>query len=263
MSKRRILVTGLSGAVGQAIRPALEARYDVAALSRSGVSGLADDLNFRGSIADLELIRPAFDGVESVVHLAADGGVQSPTGMDAGWTSILDHNIVGTYNVFTAARDAGVRRVVFASTGAVVLGYEYAEPWLSLASGDAAKLPESWPILPRDTEPKPHSLYAVSKLFGEDLARYFVNTSEMSILCLRISSVGAEDKVNGPRGPMLYCSHADMAQMVVRCLEAPDEVRYDIFYVVSDNRRGYRDWTHARDVVGYEPTGSADTAPKA
>ena len=62
---------------------------------------------------------------------------------------------------------------------------------------------------------------------------------------------------------MLYCSHDDMAQMVVKCIEAPDAVRYDIFYVVSDNQRGYRDLSHARDVVGYAPTGSAETAPRA
>ncbi len=263
MSKRRILVTGLGGAVGKAIRSALEGRYEVAALSRSGVEGLCDHLNFRGTVADLELIRPAFTDVDTVVHLAGDGGVHSPTGMNAGWASILENNIVGTYNVFTAACDAQVKRVVFASTGAVVLGYEHEEPWLSLASGDTARLPTSWPILTGDSEPKPHSLYAVSKLFGEDLARYFVNISEMSILCLRISSVGAEDKVTGPRGPMLYCSHDDMAQMVVKCIGAPDMVKYDIFYVVSDNQRGYRDWTHARDVVGYTPTGSAETAPRA
>ena len=144
--------------MGQAIRPALEARYDAAALSRSGVTGLADDLNFRGSIADLESIRPAFEGVGSGVHLPADGGVHSLTGMDAGWASLLEHHIVGTYNVFTAARDTGVRRGVFASTGAVVLGYEDEAPWLSLVSGDAARLPESWPILTRDAEPKPHRL---------------------------------------------------------------------------------------------------------
>ncbi len=263
MSKRRILVTGLSGAVGQAIRPALEARYEVAALSRSGVEGLPDHLNFRGTVADPESIRPALTAVDTVVHLAADGGVHSPDGMNAGWPSILENNIVGTYNVFSAARDAGVRRVVFASTGAVVLGYEYEEPWLSLASGEPDRMPASWPILTRDAEPKPYSLYAVSKLFGEDLARYFVNISEMSVLCLRISSVGAADQVSGPRGPMLYCSHDDMAQMVVKCIEAPDTVRYDIFYVVSDNQRGYRDWSHARDVVGYVPTGRAEAAPKA
>ena len=97
MPKRRILITGLSGAVGRAIRPALDVRYEVAALSRVGVEGVADDLNFRGTVADLASIRPAFEDVDSVVHLAADGGVNSPTGMNAGWESILENNIVGTY----------------------------------------------------------------------------------------------------------------------------------------------------------------------
>ena len=78
MSKRRILVTGLSGAVGKAIRPALETRYEVAALSRSGVRGLSDHLNFRGTVADLKSIQSAFRDVNTVVHLAADGGVLSP-----------------------------------------------------------------------------------------------------------------------------------------------------------------------------------------
>ncbi|MCH8235564.1 MAG: hypothetical protein IIC29_05510, partial [Chloroflexi bacterium] len=50
MAKRRVLVTGLSGAVGSAIRSALEERYEVAALSRTGVDGVPDALNFRGAV---------------------------------------------------------------------------------------------------------------------------------------------------------------------------------------------------------------------
>ena len=49
-----------------------------------------------------------------------------------------------------------------------------------------------------------------------------------------------------------------MVQMVERCSEAPDSVRYDIFYVVSNNHWSYRDWKHARKVVGYEPQDSAE-----
>jgi len=85
----------------------------------------------------------------------------------------------------------------------------------------------------------------------------------MSIICLRIGGVGARDVVNGVRGRSIYCSHADMAQMAVKCVEAPSSVRFDIFYVVSNNKYGYRDISHARDMVGYEPTGSAETAEKA
>jgi len=116
MADRRVLVTGLSGAVGSAIRPALEERYEVAALSRSGVNGVPDALNFRGAVQDAAAIAPAFQGVDTVIHLAADGGAHSTEGMNAGWDSMLQNNVVGTYNVFAAARDAGVKRVIFART---------------------------------------------------------------------------------------------------------------------------------------------------
>ena len=85
----------------------------------------------------------------------------------------------------------------------------------------------------------------------------------MSIICLRIGGVGAKDVVNGIRGRSIYCSHDDMAQMAVKCVEASESVRFDIFYVVSNNKYGYRDITHAREVVGYKPTDSAETAPSA
>ncbi|MBT3941883.1 MAG: NAD(P)-dependent oxidoreductase [Chloroflexi bacterium] len=263
MANRRVLVTGLSGAVGSAIRPALEERYEVAALSRSGVDGIPSALNFKGPVQDAAAIAPAFEGVDTVIHLAADGGAHSSEGMNAGWESMLQNNVIGAYNVFEAARAAGVKRVIFASTGATVIGYEQESPWSELVSEDDSETPNSWPNVTRDSEPKPHSLYGASKLIGEDLARYFVNTTDMSIICLRIGGVGAQDVVNGVRGRSIYCSHADMAQMAVKCVEAPDTVRFDIFYVVSDNKYGYRDISHARDVVGYEPTGSAERSPMA
>jgi nucleoside-diphosphate-sugar epimerase len=263
MTDKRVLVTGLSGAVGSAIRPELEKRYEIAALSRSGVAGVPDALNFRGAVQDASAIAPAFIGVDTVIHLAADGGAHSTDGMNAGWDSMLHNNVVGAYNVFEAARVAGVKRVIFASTGATVIGYEQESPWSELVSEDDSETPVSWPNVTRDSEPKPHSLYGASKLMGEDLARYFVNTSDMSIICLRIGGVGAQDVVNGVRGRSIYCSHADMAQMAVKCVEAPASVRFDIFYVVSNNKYGYRDIDHAREVVGFQPTGSAETAPKA
>ena len=263
MANRRVLVTGLSGAVGSAIRATLEERYEVAALSRSGVDDIPDHLNFRGAVQDAEAIAPAFEGVDTVIHLAADGGAHSTNGMNAGWDSMLHNNVVGTYNVFEAAHLAGVKRVIFASTGATVIGYEQESPWSELVSEQDSETPNSWANVTRDSEPKPHSLYGVSKLIGEDLARYFVNTTDMSIICLRIGGVGAEDVVNGIRGRSIYCSHDDMAQMAVKCVEASESVRFDIFYVVSNNKYGYRDITHAREVVGYKPTDSAETAPSA
>ena len=70
--KKRILVTGLSGVVGMAMRAELEKRYEVSSLSRHGVEGLPEDHNFRADIADLDAVLPAFEGQHTVVHLAAD-----------------------------------------------------------------------------------------------------------------------------------------------------------------------------------------------
>ena len=72
--KLNLLVTGLSGVVGQALKPVLEERYNVSALSRSGVDGLPDGQVLKANIAEFDSIRPAFEGVDSVLNLAADGG---------------------------------------------------------------------------------------------------------------------------------------------------------------------------------------------
>jgi uronate dehydrogenase len=107
--QRKILVTGLSGVVGSAIRPALEKGYHVSSLTRRGAPGLARERNFQADIGELEAIRPAFSGVDTVVHLAATGGVQSPMGTRTGFSELQRTNIVGTYNVFEAAANAGLR----------------------------------------------------------------------------------------------------------------------------------------------------------
>ena len=61
----------------------------------------------------------------------------------------------------------------------------------------------------------------------------------------------------------VWCSQRDVAQMVEKCIEAPESMRYDIFYVLSNNKWSYRDLDHARSVVGFEPQDNAeDYRPK-
>lgn len=256
--QRKVLVTGLSGAVGSAVRPALEQQHEVVALSRAGVDGLADDHNFRGDIAEFDSITPAFSGVDTVIHLAADGGVHSTRGMSAGWDSILRNNIIGTRNVFEAASQHGVRRVVFASSGATMIGWEEDEPYASLVSGDPDRMPAEWRRLTHEDEPKPRSYYGVSKLVGEDLGRMYSAGVGPSVICIRIGGCSPANRPTSPRASSIFVSHADIAQLTARCIEAPDSIRFDIFYGVSDNRLSYRDWMHARDVVGYVPQDRAE-----
>ncbi len=248
-----LLVTGLNGVVGKALRPALEERFTISALSRSGVDGLPEERVFKADIADLEALRPAFEGVDVVLNLAADGGLGSVDGMDSGWDTMLRNNIIGTYNVLDTARQAGVSRVVLASSGATVNGYELEDPYDRLVSAEPVEIPESWNMIDEYAEPRPISLYGVTKLFGEDLGRYFALTTPLSVINLRISSCGREDRAGPGRAQANWVSYRDLQQLTIKCIEAPAELRFDIFWATSNNRRGYRDNAHAREVLGYAP----------
>ena len=54
LARLKVLVTGLSGVVGKAMRPALEERYEVSSMSRNGVNDIPDERNFKGNVADID-----------------------------------------------------------------------------------------------------------------------------------------------------------------------------------------------------------------
>ncbi|HJO57848.1 MAG TPA: NAD(P)-dependent oxidoreductase, partial [Nitrospinaceae bacterium] len=179
--------------------------------------------------------------------------MSSASGMDAGWDSMLRNNIVGTYNVLQAAKESGVSRVILASSGATVNGYELEEPYKTLVSPEPVDLPSSWEMVNEFSEPKPITLYGVTKLFGEDLGRYFALTSGMSVINLRISSCTAEDNAAPGRAQANWSSYRDLQQLTVKCIEAPQNLKFDIFWATSDNKKLFRDNSHAKNVLGYAP----------
>ncbi len=245
---KKILVTGMSGLIGGAVRRRLEGRYDLRALNRRPLEGVPCH---RADIADLAAIAPAFRDIDAVVHLAAIAQSGAP------WDDVLRHNVVGTYNVFEASRQAGVKRVICASSGATVSNHERDLPYSALVEGRYDEV-ERWPMLTHESPLRPNGLYGCSKVWGEALARHFADAHGMSMICLRIGAVNAEDRPTATRQFSVWCSQRDVAQMVERCITAPESLRFDIFYVVSDNKWGYRDLTHARAEVGYEPQDRAE-----
>lgn len=249
MPRKRVLVTGMSGLIGGVVRRELGAKYELSALNRRPVPGLPCH---QADIADLEAIRPAFEGQDVVVHLAAVARA------DATWEEVHRCNVLGTYNVFEAARQAGVQRVIFASSGAAISGWERDEPYCALAEGRYGDVPETWEMITHRTPLRPSGLYGCSKIWGEALARHFSDTSHLSILCLRIGAVNAADRPLETRQYAVWCSHRDVAQMIALCIEAPPALRYDIFYVASKNQWGYRDLSHGRAVLGFEPQDAAE-----
>lgn len=251
----RVLVTGAEGTIGTAVREHLADRFDLVSLTlapQGFPSHVAD-------ITDLNAIQPAFHGVEAVVHLAASADLEAP------WEDVLPNNIVGTYNVFEAARRAGVSRVVFASSNHVIGMYE-----LDGAPGiydvdDPRRLDHT-------AEQRPDSLYGVSKAYGESLGRLYVERHGLRVFCLRIGAVRANDdptagtKTNplldldadGLRNRLraVWLSRRDCAELIASCLEVED-VRFAIVYGVSANPRRFWDLEHARELLGWEPRDAA------
>jgi nucleoside-diphosphate-sugar epimerase len=254
---RRVLVTGGEGIIGSVVRRTLADAYDLSFLTLRPAS-FASHV---GNITRLASIRPAFRGVDAVVHLAGSSSVDSP------WEQVLANNVVGTYNVFEAARQAGVKRVVYASSNHTIGMYEVEGAPSIYDLDDDRAFDVSVPV-------RPDSLYGVSKVFGEALGRLYADRHQMDVVCLRIGAVRESDdptkaEAGRPFEPFpflttdqsrqrlraVWLSHRDCAQLIQRALDAP--VHWAVVYGVSNNPRRFWDLRGARDLLGYEPMDSA------
>ena len=249
MTKLNILITGMSGLIGGVARRQLQDQYQLSALNRSAVEGVPCT---QADLADFDAIRPAFDGINTVVHLAANasGG--------AGWEELHQANIVGTYNVFEAARQAGVKRVIYASSGSTIAGWQQEEPYRALVEGRYADVGDSWPMLTHESPTRPSGIYGATKVWGEALARHFTDTTDLSIICLRIGHVVRADRPQNTRDFSIWCSQRDIGQMIEKCVAAPADLKFAIFFVLSNNKWGYRDLSHPREVIGFVPEDAAE-----
>jgi nucleoside-diphosphate-sugar epimerase len=266
-----VLLTGGSGKVGTAITDHLGGsdQYEFVALDPEPHP---DCETYTESVTDYEAIRPAFDGVDAVVHLA----VYPPGIVDENWEMIDRVNVQGTYNVLEACRDAGVETVVFASTNHVVGGYELEfEPDIYYHTD--VHVDHEDPV-------RPDSYYGVTKLFGEHLGRFHVECKDApsQFYALRICSL-REEEYDHPYGDAergvergdfergtrayedavarmkaMWFSRRDCAQLVELMLRDED-VDFDVFYGLSGNERRWHDISHARDVLGYEPRDDGET----
>ena len=248
--QKTVLVTGMSGIIGGIAGRDLASTHKVRALNRRPVEGFD---TVTADIIDLDAIRPAFDGIDTVVHMAAYLGSDDQ--------QQLEVNVRGTYNVFEAAREAGVKRVVFGSSGSTIHAYELEEPFLAMTEARLSDIPSPPPIITHLDPPRPDTVYGAVKLFGEALGRPVAEKHPISVICIRLGRVRAEDRPESAREASVYLSHRDAAQVVRRCVEAPEGVRFDTVYGVSNNFTGFRDLEHARDVIGYEPQDGIEQWP--
>lgn len=242
-TKKKILLTGAAGGIGSAFLQAYADRY-LFRLADRDVSSLSYATE-RGhelvtiDIANLEACQQACEGIDVVIHLAAD---PSPNAEFYG--TLLEDNIKGTYNIFQAAHDQGCQRVVYASSIHAVLGY-----------------PRDVQI-PADATWQPMNMYGVSKCFGEAVASYFAHAHGLSSIAIRIGGYDAKGKMREKYSAMhmgglsTYVSERDLNQLIERCVEVTD-VPFAVVQGLSNNTFKRMDITPAREIVGYAPQDNA------
>jgi len=259
------LITGVYGLIGGAVYRHLQAqpdRYDVYALARRRVPsdrvGKRPPLHIPESkftltdLTDQEALRRAVADMDTVIHMAANPNSDDP------WERIMPSNIVGTYHTFEACRQAGVKRVICASSLMANWGYQLDEPYKGIRECRFEELPAEIPIVTHLDPVRPTDLYSASKVWSEALARVYADVHGLSCICLRIGWVNDVDRPYQPGLAAVWCSQRDIIDLVERCLNAPEELRFDIFFGVSDNRYRWVDLEHPRRVLGYVPQDRAE-----
>lgn len=234
-SLRTVLVTGSSGEIGSAFSREAARRYDLRLLVRPGDAKAADIREFgtvvEGDLADLDRMKAFCTGIDTIVHLAAE---PDPSAV---WSDLLESNIIGAYNLFVAAKAAGCRRVVFASSIHAVSGYPTE-------------------VQVKTTEPvNPGDLYGVTKCFGEALGRYMAEQEGVSVICIRIGAFTSRADARTPAlMPMLdaFVSPRDLQQLIELAIEAED-IRFAVVHGISDNCFKRLDISDARTLLGYAP----------
>ena len=172
----KILITGGAGFIGanfiKYINDSSNKNVNIVVIDNESV-GKKSDINqkidrfLKLDISNKNTFKAIDKNFDAVIHLAAKTEVLETTKKPS---SIINDNIIGTFNVFEFCRNNNIKKIIVASTGGAIIG-NYNK------------------IISESTLPKPISPYGVSKLFNESLAHTYNETYKMNITCLRFSNV--------------------------------------------------------------------------
>ena len=227
----RILLTGAAGNLGQVLRPRLKAYCSTLRVSHRKEFGPAHagEEVVIASLENADEMMALLDGVDAVVHM---GGVST----EQPWEPILAGNIVGMVNLYEAARKAGTKRIIFASSNHATGFYKQSE------------------TIPPTVKPKPDGFYGLSKAFGENVCQMYWDRWGIETLSVRIGSSFPEPVDR--RMLATWLSYDDLERVVVAGLTAPI-IEHTVIYGMSDNQTTWWDNTPAKH-VGYRPLDSSD-----
>jgi len=226
----RLLLTGAAGGLGRVLRSHLHQWARNVRLSDRESCGAAEpgEEIVLADLADSAAVHGLLEGVDAVLQF---GGIS----LEAPFADLVPANVTGLFNVYEAARQHRVRRIVYASSSHVVGFHRQTD------------------VIGVDAPLRPDCLYAVTKCFGEALSRYYFDRFGIETVCLRIGSSFREPK--NPRMMVSYLGYDDLIELV-RCALFTPRVDHSIIYGVSDN--AVRWWDNARAAhLGFHPQDSS------
>jgi uronate dehydrogenase len=226
-----ILFTGARGRIGKYLLPALRERYrEVRTFDREDVPD--DPLATTGELTDFEALQKAIEGVDILVHFAAQSD-EAPF-----IEKLVPGNVVGVYNAFEAALQSGtVKRIIFASTVQATGAY-----------------PHEHSIQITDL-PRPNSLYGATKILGEAMGRWYFDHRKIEFVGIRIGWYQEYDSpaLTRNRGAhSIWLSPGDCASLVMRAIEK-ENVGYALVFGTSRTSRERLSLTSARELLDWEP----------
>ncbi|MGB0710592.1 MAG: NAD-dependent epimerase/dehydratase family protein [Candidatus Puniceispirillaceae bacterium] len=228
---KKIVLTGAAGRLGGYLRKPLAAKCET--LVSTDIAPLTDPLikgeSFvQADLADYAKMAEIIKGADMVVHF---GGHPD----EKPFEDILHANIIGCYNIWQAAHEAGVRRIVYAS------------------SIHAVGLHPKTTAINIHTPHRPDSYYGLAKCFAEDMAKLYWDKKGLEAVCLRILSCA---NVTNSRALGSWLSYDDLIHLVERAVDTPT-TGFAVIYGVSNNDRSPVDNTGA-SFLGYRPRDNAE-----
>ena len=247
---KRVLITGAAGNLGGKLAQHLRGRYALRLLDQRADAAnevIGADLSHwvKGWVQQ-------FEGVDAVVHLAANPNPTPP------WADLLASNLDSVVNVFNAAAQAGVRRVVFASSNHAMGAYKDLDEPQTITVDTPPRPGTRWAQEDKIHDSTP---YGALKLVGERVGQGFAAAYGMSVVNVRIGWVmhgengaGAISDAVGEWARLMWLSNRDYCQLMERAIAADLAAGATVTVNGMSNNSGMRwDLSTAREVLGYTP----------
>jgi uronate dehydrogenase len=227
---KRILMTGAAGGLGKVLRDRIKPWAEVVRLSDIAGMGEArpgEEL-VQCDLSDKAAVMKLMEGVDAVLHF---GGIST----EAPFEAIMQANILGVAHLYEAAYKHGVKRLMFASSNHAIGYYKTTD------------------MLDANMPTRPDSMYGISKVFGEQMSRYYYDRFGIETVCIRIGSSFPQPA--NKRMMSTYLSYDDLTELLRCSLFAP-RVGHTIVFGMSDNDSVWWDNRYAAH-LGYRPKDSS------